>query len=584
MAWIKGVFSWVERCIFNTVLRKILGCVVPILLLLLVEAWALLLATQPVPAGPEALARLAWARTLGFAVPLVALVVAAAAIAAFHYSVARPLAQIAQTVLDSDFSRDVLLDSHDEIRGIADGFNRFGRMIREILGNAKHLGLSIAVDATRNHRFATDCASDARREGELSDLITSTSQDVADSVSEIAWVTAAITRRTTENLALAQAAQEDLHQADAGMAATSQRLLAFAEHVARMNERSERISDVALLIEGISEQTALLALNATIEAAHAGQAGRGFAVVAEQVRKLSDRAKQAANEISHNLGEMLQDVASTAQGIQEITADFQGTTAVLNRTSEHFGMLVKEFEENTGQLTGTTTALEGIVGTSQGIHDQACSIHELSLEAQARLGDSTQCSLGMNHATEKLLEVVSRFRTGSGELEAVLDKAAGWHRLMEDRITALQAKGLNLFDRNYRPVPGTVPQKFTTSYTSHMPGALQALFDEARQDLGATYAVAVDVNGYLAVHHSGVSEPMTGDPVLDRLQSRQERLYFDSDCEKRRATNTHPFLLQTYMRDTGEILSDLSIPIQVQGRHWGAMVMGFKPERFLEGN
>ena len=583
MKVIKELFSFVERKFFHTVLRKILGCVLPIFALLLVEAWALLMATQPVQ-GPEALARLAWARTFAFTVPVVALVVAAAAIAAFQYSVARPLAQIARTVKESDFSRDILLDSHDEIRGIADGFNAFGRKIREVLGNAKGLGLSIAVDATRNHKFATDCLAEARREGELSDLITSTSQDVADSVGEIAWVTAAITRRTNENLASAQTAQADLRQADAGMVATSQRLQAFAEHVTRMNERSERISDVAKLIEGISEQTALLALNATIEAAHAGQAGRGFAVVAEQVRKLSDRAKEAANEISHNLGEMLEDVASTAQGIREITQAFQGTTEVLNRTSEHFGTLVQEFEENTGQLTGTTSALEGIVGTSQGIHDQAVSIHALSLEAQARLGDSTQCSLGMNHATEKLLEVVSRFRTGSGELEAVLDRAARWHRLIEDRIAALQAKGVNMFDRTYRAVPGTVPPKHTTSYTQLMTAEFQSLFDQARQDLGATYALALDVNGYLATHHAGMCAPMTGDPAVDLLHSRHERIYFSSDCEKRRATHTEPFLLQTYMRDTGEILNDLSLPIRIQGRHWGAMVVGIKPDRFQGGN
>jgi len=582
MRMIKALFSLLERRLFNTVLRKILGCVVPVFLLLLVESWALLLVARPVqaPEAPEALARLALARTLALAVPLVAVVVAAAAIAAFRYSVSRPLAQIAHTILENDFSKDILVDSHDELRGIADGFNRFGREIREILGNAKRLGLSIAVDATRNHKFATDCAEDARQQGDLSDLITGTSQDVADSVSEIAWVTAAITRRTTDNLASAQAAQVDLRQADAGMVATSERLLAFAGQVAHMNERSEKINDVARLIEGISEQTALLALNATIEAAHAGQAGRGFAVVAEQVRKLSDRAKEAANEISRNLGEMLQDVARTAEGIQEISSDFQNTTRVLNRTSEHFVTLVKEFEENTGQLTGTTAALEGIVGTSQGIHDQACSIHTLSQQAQARLDDSTQLSLGMNHATEKLLEVVSRFRTGSGELEEVLVRAARWHRLMEDRIAALQAKGMNMFDQNYRPVPGTVPQKHTTSFTKAMAADLQPVFDQARQDLGAIYAVAVDVNGYLATHHTGVSAPMTGDPAVDLLNSRQERLYFNTDCEKRRCTHTEPFLLQTYMRDTGEILNDLSIPIHVQGRHWGAMVVGIKPERF----
>jgi methyl-accepting chemotaxis protein len=47
--------------------------------------------------------------------------------------------------------------------------------------------------------------------------------------------------------------------------------------------------------------------------------------------------------------------------------------------------------------------------------------------------------------------------------------------------------------------------------------------------------------------------------------------------------NTEAFLLQTYMRDTGEILNDLSMPIYIKGEHWGAIVNGFNPERFIQG-
>jgi methyl-accepting chemotaxis protein len=35
-------------------------------------------------------------------------------------------------------------------------------------------------------------------------------------------------------------------------------------------------------------------------------------------------------------------------------------------------------------------------------------------------------------------------------------------------------------------------------------------------------------------------------------------------------------LLQTYKRDTGEIMHDLSVPIYLQGTHWGGFRMGYK--------
>ena len=36
--------------------------------------------------------------------------------------------------------------------------------------------------------------------------------------------------------------------------------------------------------------------------------------------------------------------------------------------------------------------------------------------------------------------------------------------------------------------------------------------------------------------------------------------------------------LQTYRRDTGEIMQDLSVPIYVQGRHWGGFRLGYRTE------
>jgi len=63
------------------------------------------------------------------------------------------------------------------------------------------------------------------------------------------------------------------------------------------------------------------------------------------------------------------------------------------------------------------------------------------------------------------------------------------------------------------------------------------------------------------------------------INSRQQKIYFTVETEKRRSTNTKPFLFQTYMRDTGEILNDLSMPIYIDNKHWGAIVVGFAPAR-----
>ena len=133
-----------------------------------------------------------------------------------------------------------------------------------------------------------------------------------------------------------------------------------------------------------------------------------------------------------------------------------------------------------------------------------------------------------------------------------------------------------LFDTFYIPIPGTDPQKFHTQYDKLTDGVIRPVLDKfLKADDRFIFVVAVDRNGYLPTHNSKYSQPMTDDNDHNTKWNRTKRIFNDR-TGLAAARNREPFLLQRYSRDTGEIMTDLSVPIILKNRHWGAVRIGYR--------
>ncbi len=85
------------------------------------------------------------------------------------------------------------------------------------------------------------------------------------------------------------------------------------EAIRRLIACTERIQDVAGIIQGFAQQTALVAINARIEAAHAGRFGAAFGVVADEVSQLAGRIREASASIGQSVSEIVASSRETAQ-------------------------------------------------------------------------------------------------------------------------------------------------------------------------------------------------------------------------------------------------------------------------------
>jgi len=142
--------------------------------------------------------------------------------------------------------------------------------------------------------------------------------------------------------------------------------------------------------------------------------------------------------------------------------------------------------------------------------------------------------------------------------------------------------GHDIFDEAYKPIPNSNPQKYSTRYDKAVERQLQNAYDQLVANVpGSVFSLCVDRKGYAPTHNSKYSRPLTGDLKKDLVESRDKRMFSDP-VGLRAAQNLSPWLLQTYRRDTGEVLNDLSLPIEINGRHWGGLRLGFSPELLIK--
>ena len=590
----QSVYVYLDKYLFNSLTRKIAGNVFFLILvqtLMVASVYffqtsashALLSSHIPKEALQDYLATTQSSFTVIMVLYCSSVLSAICATYFLRYLIVRPLKQLSSIFASKDLSQDLPMQTYDEIRELAANANQFMEEMRSVLAETKNMTLKIAVECTKTGKKVLESHENADQQGTLSDVIFTSSKEAGLAITEITSSTLGISSSIDHNYQTAKSSMFELNEVSDNISMIGEKLTNFNATVTGLSSNSEKIKDIVVLIEDISDQTNLLALNAAIEAARAGEHGRGFAVVADEVRILAQRVNMATKDITRNIDEMLRNVKGTQKETKEISECTSQTRNVVDKTSHHFEILVKDSEHNNSQLGRIAAATEEISVTNDEINRQIGDIHGLSVGILGLLKEASVSTKDLNSITEQMLERMSRIKTGKGKIEDVINWALQLGNVYQNKLIELHAKGINIMDRNYKLIPNTNPPKYTVSYNDLFDRELQPLFDQGRESLkGSAYSLLVDVNGYLSTHHSSNQKPLTGNYDIDLVNSREKIKYWNNDTEIRRAQNTMPFLLQTYMRNTGEIMTDLAIPLYVNGMHWGNFITGIKPEMLLE--
>lgn len=483
------------------------------------------------------------------------------------------------TVLD--ISQDQPVGSGQAGR-IAREHNQLLASMRDALSDLRHHALQVAVQSARLRKLTGQAQSSARKQEEVSELIAQSSGEGATALEDITRRTGSVSELNSRNLDGVRESNQALSQVAERIRQVNDQLLTFRDTVSGLSDSADKIGKILEMVQGFSDQTNLLALNAAIEAARAGEAGRGFAVVADEVRQLAQKIAAATGDVHQIITDMDDRVSRTEKDTEQLLEQTDQAREQVTSTAAQFDNMLQYIEQAHEELLSVSSSVEEVSITNRQVHDHGNEIHHLGRELAEEIAESDAYSEQLRKATEASMALLARYRVGRGAFEEILEERQALAAEFERKLTELAGQGVDVFDRRYEPVPNTWPQKYRTRYVDRFKNEFQEMTDHSKQRFdGTVYSLLVDVNGYIPVHHRATSQPITGDRDKDLLYSRDQRLYNSNETEKRRASHTERFLLQTYIRDTGEILNDLSVPVYVNGKHWGAVVMGFNPDLLL---
>ena len=482
---------------------------------------------------------------------------------------------------EGDLTVTLPVTSSDEIGTLTTGVNNLVSKLREIITDLYSQAGHIAITSCRTTVSIEQLAASIFEQKELAASVAVASEEMSATLSDVALTTA---RASTHSKQVDDSAREGQSVVGETVASIDQIRVGVEKTLGVMNrlqQSSYQIGEIIGLIEDVADQTNLLALNAAIEAARAGEAGRGFAVVADEVKNLSNKTSSSTQQIGNIIKTIQGDIHEAMKSIEEEKGRVEHGIVNSNRASDQISTIMTFASESADMINSIAIATDEQSATTADISSKIHQVSNTSNDIQAEMEKSILTFGELTQTAEKIYNTVGRFKVGNYH-----DTIKSYAVEIRDRtVTALERAIADgrlsspaLFSTDYKPIPNTIPQKYSTPFDRLFDEVISPIQENVlAKDSKMFYAICVDNSGYVPSHNLRYTQPLTGDMVKDKNGNRTKRLFNDR-TGIRAATNEESFLLQTYLRDTGELMNDMSTPIIIQGKHWGGVRIGYVNE------
>lgn len=350
----------------------------------------------------------------------------------------KKVSDLSLAMSNGDLTQQVEIKTNDEIGDVGRNYNIMASnlkgMISKVAEGSQQLSATseeLAAGASENQRASTQISESIQSvaagtddQNIAMDQAVSIIQEVTKHVDHVVYSMGVVTDSIKAAAETANQGGEVVDHTVKQMGNIDQDVTSSAEKIGELNEKSNRISQISMIIQSISEQTNLLALNAAIEAARAGEHGKGFAVVADEVRKLAEQSSQSAleiNEIVIDIKEGIQDSRnlvnrgsqSTKEGlmlVKESGQAFGNIKDSVMAVSDNISGVGMAMDKMKNQIETVADHIESISKTTTGMNEHSQNVAAASEQMDASMEEVSMAAHELAKMAVELEEVITQFK------------------------------------------------------------------------------------------------------------------------------------------------------------------------------